>query len=62
MELDIKAEEEKTIRRSKRLTKTNAIARYNKPFVMITGNTVKKLNSGNTPGQPDMEPENESNI
>ena len=28
---------------------------------MITGNTGKKRNSGNTPGEPDLEPENGSN-
>ena len=28
---------------------------------MITGNTVKKLNSGSIAGQSDMEPENGSN-
>ena len=26
------------------------------PFAMITGNTVKRLNSGITPGQPGAEP------
>ena len=32
LEADIKHEEEKTIRRSKRLTKTNPIVRYNNPI------------------------------
>ena len=51
LEADIEHEEEKTVRRSKRLTKTNPITQY----VMITGNAVERLNSEATLSQMEME-------
>ena len=51
LEADIEHEEEKTVRRSKRLTKTNSITQY----VMITGNAVERLNSEATLSQMEME-------
>ena len=53
IETDIIAEEEKYIHRSKRLTKIILMLDIITPLVMITGNTVKKLNWDNTPSQSD---------
>ena len=52
LKADIKHEEEKTVRRSKRLTKTNPIVRYNNRYVMITGNTVERLNLNQMETEP----------
>ena len=58
---DVLAEEKKTIRRSKRLTKTNPIVRYNIPICHDYMKRRKKAELGQYTGQPDMEPENGSN-
>ena len=61
IETDIKAEDERIIRISKNLTKTNPIVKYNNPICHDYRKHRENMNSGNTPCQPDMEPENGSN-
>ena len=55
LEADIEHEEEKTVRRSKRLTKSIQFFDIITQYVMITGNTVERLNSEATLSQTDME-------
>ena len=50
IETDIKAEEEKTICRSRRLTKTNPIVRYNNPICHDYRKHRKKAELGQYPG------------
>ena len=58
---EIKTEENERIRRSKRLTKTNPIVRYNNP-ICHTGHTVGRLNSGPIPSQTETGHEGEESI
>ena len=58
LEADIKHEEEKTIRRSERLTKPTQLLDIIIQYVMITGNTVERLNSEATLSQMETETNN----
>ena len=55
---EIDTEEKNPIRRSTRLTKTNPNLNIIIRFVMITGNTVKRLNSGQPAAQPEGKEDN----
>ena len=58
----IETEEKEPIRRSKRLTKTNPIVRYNNPICHDYRSAVERLNSGHTPSQMEDGQEAEDNI
>ena len=61
IETDIKIEEEKAVRRSKRSRKANPIIRCISPICHDYRKNCKRMNSGISPGQSEAEPEKKDN-